>query len=1080
MANAGNLVSPSLPTGTWFWHVIALSWGSLNYTSQTQSFTLCIPFAPDAPALTSPNTNSFTDQVSVAMSWYHYSMGSTCGVRSDSYFVYMDTNFYPTTRVQQTTSTSITQSVPSIPGSVTYYWRVEASNGELNATSSVFSFTWCITPTISAPTIISPIDGTIFVSPLSITYVWNGSVVQGCSGSSTFDVLRDSWSYQTYSQPSSTFLGGTTMTSYTDSNTLSSGWYTWMVRSNLYSSSPMTSSVVTFRVCIPSNPDQPTWTSPTYGAVLFAQNVTLTWNAPSNFGESCNTPTWYSLSSSSPSLYATNITTTSYLLPLSNGDWYIGLTMHHSYRSSSTATNFISVCYFASPVPILPSPGNTVLNGTVTFSYSMNWGAQCPSPSREFRIYYRSTSNSAWDLISSISDTTVQVQIAILGVGSFEWKIEAFWNNYNATSAPVQFNTNATCNDIAPPAFSLNPMKQAIYTQSATLEWEDNGFGRVCTTGTSAYTIFLDTNPTPTTLLTTVQKTNYSLNLVGFVDGQTYYWSVTATNGIVKTASSNVRSFQYCQLRVPIVAQSFPANGSIVSPFQMLGWSLVSSGNQCGQAGATTFTVYVGTSQTLAKSDVVYTGPQYNATLPSLPNATVLYWRVDVNDTINLSSSQIQTMIVCAASFPTQYIALDQPQSMASLASSVVFSWNVASGVSACGSPIVYYVKHGSTSAMLQSSPALSVTTWNSTLASGVWFWQVVAVLANHPQVRTDSQSSSFTVCTSQPASGITLVKPDANAAILSGAYTFSWTIANVGVDCTCISCTGVVLTISNPNNIATTKNYTISAAQSDSYALSVDGDYSWSITIVQRSGNLVASSSFTVCTTTAPTAPVLVSPANGASGIQAGSLWKWNASQFGSACGTMQHVYFVFFGNPPTYLAQVASPATSFAIPAGSGNFAWFVQASNGLLNSSASQTWSFSTLQGSSQTNWIVSSSSVLTVALILNGFVQNSGTTLVLSGSALSGIAINAESAVLSGNLVLDISELGVYNGMQIMLLNASSITGEWQSVLLQGTSSDCTQTQVSITYTTSEVVASLTVVDLCSSTSRLSLYSLACWN
>ena len=102
-----------------------------------------------------------------------------------------------------------------------------------------------------------------------------------------------------------------------------------------------------------------------------------------------------------------------------------------------------------------------------------------------------------------------------------------------------------------------------------------------------------------------------------------------------------------------------------------------------------------------------------------------------------------------------------------------------------------------------------------------------------------------------------------------------------------------------------------------------------------------------------------------------------------------------------------------------------------------------------------------------------VQNAGGVLTLSGQALSGVAITSGSVSLAGSLVLDVSGIDVYDGMSFTLINATSITGRWQSVLLSGETSECVEYQLNVTYSSSEAVAQLTQVDLCGS-SKLMLF------
>jgi hypothetical protein len=78
---------------------------------------------------------------------------------------------------------------------------------------------------------------------------------------------------------------------------------------------------------------------------------------------------------------------------------------------------------------------------------------------------------------------------------------------------------------------------------------------------------------------------------------------------------------------------------------------------------------------------------------------------------------------------------------------------------------------------------------------------------------------------------------------------------------------------------------------------------------------------------------------------------------------------------------------------------------------------------------------------VPVSVSSWTQNAGSVVTLSGQALSGVAITSQSVSLSGDLVLDISGVNVYDGMTLDLINATSISGQWQSVVAVGTSSEC---------------------------------------
>ncbi len=111
------------------------------------------------------------------------------------------------------------------------------------------------------------------------------------------------------------------------------------------------------------------------------------------------------------------------------------------------------------------------------------------------------------------------------------------------------------------------------------------------------------------------------------------------------------------------------------------------------------------------------------------------------------------------------------------------------------------------------------------------------------------------------------------------------------------------------------------------------------------------------------------------------------------------------------------------------------------------------------------VVTASMEYSVPVSASSWIQNAGSVVTLSGQALAGVAITSQSVSLSGDLVLDVGALDVYDGMTFTLVNATSITGEWQSVSLSASTTECVQYQVDVTYSSSEAVAQLTTVLLC---------------
>ncbi len=97
---------------------------------------------------------------------------------------------------------------------------------------------------------------------------------------------------------------------------------------------------------------------------------------------------------------------------------------------------------------------------------------------------------------------------------------------------------------------------------------------------------------------------------------------------------------------------------------------------------------------------------------------------------------------------------------------------------------------------------------------------------------------------------------------------------------------------------------------------------------------------------------------------------------------------------------------------------------------------------------------------VPVSVSSWTQNAGSVVTLSGQALAGVAITSQSVSLSGDLVLDVSALDVYNGMMFTLINAT-ITGQWDGVTAMSTS-ECVEYQLDVTYESTVAIGALTTV------------------
>jgi hypothetical protein len=102
----------------------------------------------------------------------------------------------------------------------------------------------------------------------------------------------------------------------------------------------------------------------------------------------------------------------------------------------------------------------------------------------------------------------------------------------------------------------------------------------------------------------------------------------------------------------------------------------------------------------------------------------------------------------------------------------------------------------------------------------------------------------------------------------------------------------------------------------------------------------------------------------------------------------------------------------------------------------------------------------------AHIVYSHPQLPNTTLTLSGLALTGIAVRVNgAAVLSGTVVIDVTLSDVYDGTEIVLVDAQSLSGVWDRVEIAGSFSECIDLSVDIDYTESQAVAVISSIELC---------------
>jgi uncharacterized protein (TIGR03437 family) len=247
-------------------------------------------------------------------------------------------------------------------------------------------------------------------------------------------------------------------------------------------------------------------------------------------------------------------------------------------------------------------------------------------------------------------------------------------------------------------------------------------------------------------------------------------------------------------------------------------------------------------------------------------------------------------------------------------------SWNVASFASTYS----VYLGTGSSLALVATVNGTSYTP--QALSPGTAYsWKVVA---NDTAGSTSSAVATFTTQAVPPQAPV-LVSPASGATGVSLTPTLAWEVSNGPT-----SYAVYLGTSSSPPQVATVTSTSFSPP-----SLTAGTTYYWRVAATNSAGS-TTSSTFTFTTQpAAPAAPVLSSPANGATGVPVTQALSWNAVAGATS-------YSISLGTSPNPPVVATSTTTSYApssLAAGT-TYYWKVAASASS-GSATSATWSFTT---------------------------------------------------------------------------------------------------------------------------------------
>jgi phosphodiesterase/alkaline phosphatase D-like protein len=456
---------------------------------------------------------------------------------------------------------------------------------------------------------------------------------------------------------------------------------------------------------------------------------------------------------------------------------------------------------------------------------------------------------------------------------------------------------------------------------TVTLDWNTSP-------GAASYRVQVSTGATfQTYVLDDSTVTGTARQVTGLANGATYYWRVNASNSGGTSAWSSVWSFATAVSGPGAFSLTVPSNGAANQALTgTLSWQ--------SSTGATGYDIFLDTSNpptTNVSSNQAGTSYAY----ASLAAGTTYYWSVTAKNAGGSATATGApwsfTTIVAAPAVPS----LSSPANGATgQPTTVTLDWNASPGAAS------YRVQlsSGATfqSLLLDDSTLTGTSRQVTGLSNGTtYYWRVNA--KNGGGTSAWSGAWNFTTSVSPPGA-FSLTSPANGAANQAPTGTLSWQSSSgaTGYD--------VFLDTSNPPTTNVSSNQ---AGTSYAYAaLAAGTTYYWSVTAKNAGGSATATGapwSFATIVA-APGAPVLSSPANGATGQPTTVTLDWNTSP-GAASYRLQVSTSATFQSYVLDDSTLTGTSRQVTGLSNGTTYYWRVNAKNGGGTSPWSAVWNFTT---------------------------------------------------------------------------------------------------------------------------------------
>jgi hypothetical protein len=353
-----------------------------------------------------------------------------------------------------------------------------------------------------------------------------------------------------------------------------------------------------------------------------------------------------------------------------------------------------------------------------------------------------------------------------------------------------------------------------------------------------------------------------------------------------------------------------PANGAI-------GLSLTPTLSWNASGFATSYDVHFGTSS----PPPLFTSTTGTAAgVGTLSGGTTYYWQIVAKDSAGSTASAIWSFTTLVVTPPAP-VLISPANGATGVSLTPTLTWNASSGAAS------YDVYFGGTHPPVLVANTTGTSYAPATLVGGaLYYWQIVA--KNSAGSASSATWSFTTQASALPAPVLTSPANGATGVSLSPNLFWNGSSGATAYD--------VYLgTSPSPPEAGATASTAYTPG-----TLSAGTTYYWYVVATNNSSTSSPSPTWSFTTqVSAPPAPVLTSPANGATGVSLAPTLTWNASAGATS-------YDVYFGTaaPPPLATNTTGTSYGPGTLAGGTTYYWQVVAKNAS-GSAGSATWSFTT---------------------------------------------------------------------------------------------------------------------------------------